>query len=85
MHDFFLGAVDIYALPRDKVAKLAPDLVWITAFARVKLHLDPALNYPPLAQAIARTELLEHLGIFNKNFGNTGHFGQISLHQGRTS
>lgn len=33
---------------------------------RVKLHSDPALNYPPLAQPIARTELLEHLGIFGK-------------------
>ena len=46
MHDFFLGAVDIYALPRDKVAKLVPDLVWITAFARVKLHLDPIIKSP---------------------------------------
>ena len=72
-----------YALPCDKVAKLALDLVWIKAVLRVKLHSEPALNYPPLAQPIARTELLEHFRIFNKNLWNTGHFGQISLLQGQ--
>ena len=79
----FSMQLTFYALPCDKVAKLALDLVWIKAVLRVKLHSEPALDYPPLAQPIARTELLEHFRIFNKNLWNTGHFGQISLLQGQ--
>ena len=61
MISFQTVQLTFYAPACDKVAKLGPDpdLVWIKAVLRVKLHSELTLNYPPLAQPIACIELLE--------------------------
>ena len=83
MRDFFPQFhLTFKAPPCNKVAKLGlVDLVWIKAvlsLSRVKLHLPPALNYPPLAQSIARTELLQTFVIFDKTFETRDTLGKLA-------